>query len=227
VALAALMVLTSFSRFSQHAVPARLAAWVVASVAGSLFAMLAIAASIGLVTLVLTRTRLHSLTAVARSLQLTALIVCLPFVFWLPNTGEALARKATWLTIVPPAWFVGLEHFLLGRTDSWYAQLTQLALGGLTAVAVIVAAPFTCSYMPGKRMVVYTVVPGFAAFVIFTNFSVLLAYSANKRPVYAVIIGTVLAALSLMLRRSRLADWKKTPLMFDDELPDQPLQLGL
>lgn len=436
-ALAPLMVLTSLSRFSQHPVPARLAAWAVASVMGSLFAMLAIAASIGLVTLVLTRTRLHSLTALAGSLQLTALIVCLPFVFWLPNAGQALARKATWFTIVPPAWFVGLERFLLGSTDSWYAQLTQFALGGLTVVAVIVGSvywllfsrfehlllrpppisirrfrqdrgeaprgvsigsnratigpasafravyrfvattlgrselhqgvllgvtacglaltlnrlfgahvwarleakkaadgfllyvslwtpfalmficglsvraaialpmlhranwifrltesdgtraeqmravdrvvtlyvvalpvlvgvpvfwavlpalkattalitvsligtifahgvllewrriPFTCSYMPGKRMVVYTVVPGFAAFVIFTNFSVLLAYSANKRPVYAAIIGTVLAALSLMLRRSRLAEWKKTPLMFDDELPDQPLQLGL
>ncbi len=435
VALAPLMVLASFSRFSEHAVLARLAAWLVASVMGSLFAMLAIAASVGTATLVLSRTRLHALTALARSLLLTSLVVCVPFVFWLPNAGQALARKAVWLTIVPPAWFVGLEHFLLRSTD-WYAQLTLLALGGFTAVAVIVGGvyvllfrrfehlllrppaisiprfrressemrstasiasnrasvsasafravsrfivatlarsqlhqgvllglsacglalalnrlvgahtwarvdmkrptdgfllyvslwtpfalmfvcglsvraaialpmihranwifrltesdatrgeqmravdwvvtlyvvalpvlvavpvfwsvlpplkatialitvsligtifahgvllewrriPFTCSYMPGKRMVVYTVVPSFAAFVLFTNFSVLLVHTAIKRAIYAVIIGTVVAAVSLILRRSRLTEWKQTPLMFDDELPNQPLQLGL
>jgi hypothetical protein len=31
----------------------------------------------------------------------------------------------------------------------------------------------------------------------------------------------------MMLRRRRLVTWREIPLMFDDELPDQPLQLGL
>jgi hypothetical protein len=438
LALTPLMLLISFSRFSADTVLSRLASWLIASVIGSLFAMLAIAAAVGIVTLVLSRTRLHSLTALARSLLLTSLVVSVPFVFWLPNAGQALARHSAWLTILPPAWFVGLERFLLGNAGAWFTQLAQLAIGGFAGAAVIVGAvyallfrrfehlllrpraisalrfwqdrdrtaraapialnrvttivpsspfravyrfviatvarsqlhqgvllglsacglaivlnrlvgahtwaraeirrptegfllyvslwapfalmflsglsvraaialpmihranwifrltesdatrreqmravdwivtlyvvglpvlvavpvfwsvlpplkatiavitvsligtlfahgvllewrriPFTCSYMPGKRMVVFTVVPSFAAFVLFTNFSVLLAYAANQRPVYAVVIGTVLAAVSLMLRRSRLAEWKQTPLMFDDELPDQPLQLGL
>jgi hypothetical protein len=51
---------------------------------------------------------------------------------------------------------------------------------------------------------------------------------------YAILLGflaiAIIVALSLaawLLRRSRLAVWRRTPLMFEDELPDQAVQLHL
>jgi hypothetical protein len=43
----------------------------------------------------------------------------------------------------------------------------------------------------------------------------------------ALVIGAALSILACLLRRRRLAIWGKTPLMFEDEFPDQPLQLQL
>ena len=431
IALSPLMLMTSIGRHSEHGVIDRLGAWLIASVTGCIFAVLVVAAMTGVVTLVLSRTRLHALTAISRSLLLAGLVVCLPFVFRLPNAGASMAGQAPWLIVVPPAWFVGLEHVLLDTSENWALRLAAVALAATAISAAIVAGvyvllfqrfehlllrppsaspfefprnpigssrrkdssasesqacrgvsrfisatlrrsqlhqgvllglsacgvalalnrlvgvnwtfsppavqpdsfllyvsfwapfavmfvagismraaialpmnhranwifqlteadatrggemravdrvvtlytvglpvafalavlwtvlpptkaviavtlvaligrvfvhgvlidwrriPFTCSYMPGKRMLVFTLVPGFAAFVLFISFSVLLVHTALKRPVYALIIATGLAALSLLLRRSRIAEWQQTPLMFDDELPDQPLQLGL
>lgn len=432
LALSPLMLLTSIGRHSEHGVIERLSAWLIASITGCIFAVLVVAALTGIVTLVLSRTRLHALTAVSRSLLLAGLVVCLPFVFRLANAGASMAGQAPWLIVVPPAWFVGLEHMLLDTSDDWALRLAAVALTATATSAAIVAGvyvllfqrfehlllrppststfelprnpisawskgnavggarsqpgrgvshfisatlgrsqlhqavllglsacgvalalnrlvganwtfsrpaaqpngfllyvsfwapfavmfvagismraaialpmnhranwifqlteadrtragemravdrvvtlytvglpvalavvvlwtvlpptkaviavtlvaligrvfihavlidwrriPFTCSYMPGKRMVVFTLVPGFAAFVLFISFSVLLVHTALKRPIYALIIGTTLAAVSLLLRHNRIAEWQQTPLMFDDELPDQPLQLGL
>jgi hypothetical protein len=87
--------------------------------------------------------------------------------------------------------------------------------------------PFTCSYMPGKRLIVYTVVAGCAAFVLFAAVGVRLVNAALHATEIAVVIGIGLLALAAVLRRQPIALWNETPLMFEDELPDQPLQLGL
>jgi hypothetical protein len=87
--------------------------------------------------------------------------------------------------------------------------------------------PFTCSYLPGKRLIAHTVVPGFAAFVLFTFAGVTLMHAAIRSPTFGLAIITVLSVVAWLLRRRRLATWKETPLMFEDEFPDQPVQLGL
>jgi hypothetical protein len=87
--------------------------------------------------------------------------------------------------------------------------------------------PFTCSYMPGKRLIVYTVVPGVAAFVLFAAVSVRLVRAALYATEVAIVIAAGLLVIAAILRRQRFAEWNQTPLMFEDELPDQPLQLGL
>jgi hypothetical protein len=43
----------------------------------------------------------------------------------------------------------------------------------------------------------------------------------------ALVIAAALCILACLLRRRRLAIWSKTPLMFEDEFPDEPLQLQL
>ena len=87
--------------------------------------------------------------------------------------------------------------------------------------------PFTCSYLPGKRLAAYTVVLGFAAFALFTSFGALLVHLSMIKPSISLVIATILFASAWMLRRRRFAMWQETPLIFDDDLPDQPLQLGL
>lgn len=435
--LTPLMVLMSMNRFSEHAAPLRVMAWIVASAGGCVFAVLAITAVVGVSTLVLSRTRFHSFTAMVRSLVFALLVVCVPFVIRLPSQGPAMRHHAPWLAVVPSAWFVGLQHALLGSTDIWLQRLASMAATGLGAAALTVATayvllfrhfehlllrppsisapwlrgyelgrrnitttkpsreqfvertaafravygfswttlrrsefhqavviglsacgvalvsnrligagwldlidarhdrafleylavwtpfslmficglsvraaialpmthranwifqttekrasrsdqmraverivvwctlglpiaaglpvlwsviglkdavvalaivalvgavfvhgillewrriPFTCSYLPGKRLIVYTVVPGAAAFVLFAAIGVRLVDAALDATEVAVVLGGGLFLLAVVLHGRRIADWRETPLMFEDELPDQPLQLGL
>jgi hypothetical protein len=48
---------------------------------------------------------------------------------------------------------------------------------------------------------------------------------SNARLAIAIILALTLVAW--LLRRSRFAVWRRTPLMFEDELPDQAVQLHL
>ena len=87
--------------------------------------------------------------------------------------------------------------------------------------------PFTCSYLPGKRLLAHTLVFGFAAFALFTSTGALLVRVAMLRPTVGAIAATLLFAIAWGLRLRRGAMWRETPLIFDDDLPDQPVQLGL
>jgi hypothetical protein len=430
-----LMLLTSFNRFGEHAVLLRLIAMVFVSASASLFSVMAITAVVGVLMLVASHSRMHSLTAMTRSLLLGVLVLFLPLVFHLPGFGASLAAGSWWLIFVPPAWFVSLEQVLLGSRDgvflrmggiallafvttamiaaliyialfrhferlllrppgltprheshravaladarlfgdvhgargtpafraidrftratigrsqlhqgvilgltacgiafamngftgtdvvgrlngdippsralidaamwapfalifvcgigirsalvlpmehraNWIFRLTEdkttrgeqmravnrivttcvvgvpvfvsvpglwLALGSDSAIAVAVVAlvglvfvhavlldwrriPFTCSYLPGKRLIAHTVVLGFAAFVLFNIAGILLIKVAISSGTRALVIAAVLSVVAWLLWRRRLAGWRETPLTFDDEMPDQPLQLGL
>jgi hypothetical protein len=439
LALLPLAALTSFNRFREHAVVLRLAAWIVVSMTASFFAVLAIAALVGIITLTLSRSRLHALTALSRSVMLATLVVCVPFTFHLPGMGQGLARGARSLLFVPPAWFVGLDRALLGSGDPWMLQLAGVAVAGVALSAFTVTAvyvvlfkqverlllrppsaapsrlerhanrtgrvmptrsneggaapggpspafravwcfttttirrsqlhqgvliglsacgialiansltgtnltgrlgesgppgaplvsaavwipfalmfvcgiavraalalptehganwifrmtedqlarrdqmravnrlvtaclvgmpvlatapvlwltfgrsaaialavvglvgfvfvhavlldwrriPFTCSYLPGKRLIAHTLVLGFAAFVLFTTTGMLLVYAAQASIAFAAAISVSLFVVGWALKRRRLTLWTETPLIFDDDFPDRLLQLGL
>jgi len=118
----------------------------------------------------------------------------------------------------------------MGWKQAAIATLVAAFVGGVFVHAILLEwrrIPFTCSYMPGKRLIVYTVVLGFAAFVLFAAAGVRLVRAALYATEMAIAIGLVLLVIAAILRRKRIAEWKETPLMFEDELPDQPLQLGL
>ena len=70
--------------------------------------------------------------------------------------------------------------------------------------------PFTCSYLQGKRFIGHSALIGVAACVLFT-----LTYGAS------------LLLIGYWLRERRLLNWTRTPLMFEDEFPDQTIQLQL
>jgi hypothetical protein len=435
VSLAPLVLLTSINRFSEHAAVSRLIAWGLASAGASIFGVLAVTAFVGVFMLAASRSRIHSLRAVTRSLMLGLLVMSVPLVFHLPAAGDSLANGSRWLAFVPPAWFVGLERTLLASPDGWFVRLAGMAVAALGLSSVIVTVvymilfrhferlllrppalsprwyqdtrsiasmhagsfggaghggrapafravfrfmtatlgrsqlhqgvllglsacgvgiainqflgtdvagrlkggepnplligaaawtpfalmfacglsvrsalalpmehranwifrltedgatrgeqmravnrivttyvpgvpvaagipvlwlafgsaaliaagvvalvglvfvhavlldwrriPFTCSYLPGKRLIAHTLVLGFAAYVLFTAAGALLVNLAVLSGTYAFAIAATLSLVAWLLNRRRLATWSSTPLLFDDELPDQPLQLGL
>lgn len=87
--------------------------------------------------------------------------------------------------------------------------------------------PFTCSYLPGKRTVTYTIVTAFAAFWFFTNIGGLLVKGCLARPERAAYVAAVLGIPTLVLRQRRWKNWRTLPLLFEDRFPDQPEGLGL
>ena len=119
---------------------------------------------------------------------------------------------------------------VMGWKDATIATLIIALVGAVFIHGVLLEwrrIPFTCSYMPGKRLVVYTIVLGFAAFVLFAAAGVRLVQASLQATHMAIVVGIGLLVLAVILRRTRIAQWKETPLMFEDELPDQPVQLGL
>jgi hypothetical protein len=87
--------------------------------------------------------------------------------------------------------------------------------------------PFTCSYLPGKRSVTYTVVTAFTAFTFFSTIGWLLTLGCLARPQRAAYVVTVLGIPALILRQRRVKTWRTVPLLFEDRFPDEPEGLGL
>jgi hypothetical protein len=87
--------------------------------------------------------------------------------------------------------------------------------------------PFTCSYLPGKRFIGHSALIGFAACLLFTLASGGFVRMAIVGQTQGLVIVASLLLIGFWLRERRLAAWRRTPLMFEDEFPDQPLQLQL
>ena len=87
--------------------------------------------------------------------------------------------------------------------------------------------PFTCSYLPGKRFVAHSFVLGCIAYLLLTLMGVGLVHAATADSRQAMVIAAALSLVAFLLRRRRLAVSNATPLMFEDEFPDQPVHLGL
>jgi len=87
--------------------------------------------------------------------------------------------------------------------------------------------PFTCSYLPGKRFIGHSALIGFAACLLFTLISSGLVRTALVSVNQTLVITAALLIVGYWLRERRLSAWRKTPLMFEDEFPDQMLQLQL
>jgi len=125
---------------------------------------------------------------------------------------------------------VTVMWLLLGAVAAIMTGFIVSAVGAVFVHVVLLdwrRIPFTCSYLPGKRLIAHTLVFGFAAFALFTSAGSVLVGISTIRPSIPLAIASVLFALGWFLRRRRLATWRETPLIFDDDLPDQPLQLGL
>ena len=109
------------------------AAFAVSSALASLFAALGIVGVHGVLVLCAPRGRLLAFSGAVRSATIGALLLSLPLVARLPAADRAFAADAWWLRLAPPAWFVGLERWLVG--DARFSTLAALAAIGTVDVA--------------------------------------------------------------------------------------------
>jgi len=147
-----LMLLTSMNPWGEHSVVTRVVAWVIAGVGASAFAVLAITAVVGVLGLVLSRSGLHTLSAMMRSAVLAALVVSLPLVSRLPVLGGSLSNGPDWVMFLPPAWFLGLQRVLQGSADPTLVRLAVIGLGAAAVVGLAVAAIYTVLFRRFERL---------------------------------------------------------------------------
>ena len=144
---------------------------------------------------------------------------------------RAVNNVVTFYVVGPPVVLaIIVMGLLLGAVDGIMSGFIVSAIGAVFVHVVLLdwrRIPFTCSYLPGKRLIAHTLVFGVAAFALFTSAGSVLVGVSTVAPSFPLAIASGLFALGWFLRRRRLATWRETPLIFDDDLPDQPLQLGL
>jgi hypothetical protein len=115
-------------------------------------------------------------------------------------------------------------------TNALFPALVVAAVGFVAVHAVLLdwrRIPFTCSYLPGKRFIGHSAIILVAACLLFTLASGGFLRIALIDETQGVVIVASLLIIGYWLRSRRLVTWTKTPLMFEDEFPDQLLQLQL
>ena len=114
--------------------------------------------------------------------------------------------------------------------DALFAGIAVASVGFAFVHAVLLdwrRIPFTCSYLPAKRFIGHSALIGVAACLLFTTLASGLVRSALGSESHGLIVAAALLVVAFWLRERRLATWRTTPLMFEDEFPDQVLQLQL
>jgi hypothetical protein len=136
---------------------------------------------------------------------------------------------ATYVVGVPVA--VAFPILWMATGSAALIAAAIVALVGLVFVHAVLLdwrrIPFTCSYLPGKRFVAHSFVLGCIAYLLLTLMGVGLVHAATADSRQAMVIAAALSLVAFLLRRRRLAVSNATPLMFEDEFPDQPVHLGL
>lgn len=135
-------------------------------------------------------------------------------------------RLVVWPVVVGS---LPLQWAVLGADAMTAIPIAYLA--GVVLVELVIRTwrriPFTCGYIPGKRTVAQTFLIALVSYVFFTSIGAgLTAASRLHASRFLVVMGILLTAVAL-LRRFRLREWGRAPLMFDDDPPEfaQPLQL--
>lgn len=153
LALMPMTVLTSFNAWREESPLLRLIAMGSVGAAASTFAVLAVSAITGVIGLLLSRSRLHGLTALSTSVLLGALALCLPLVLHFPALGDAFSSQEAWIALLPPAWFVGLQRVLVGSADPWHVRLAVTAVTALGAAGALVATSYAIRFRRLERFV--------------------------------------------------------------------------
>jgi hypothetical protein len=151
-ALLPMFTVTTISPHREHAYFVLLAVYLFTGALGALFAALSVTAVQALLLLLVPRRVLLTVSAATGSLMLFGLVVGVPLVGHVPSFAEAFSAGSRWLFVFPPAWFVGLEHWLIG--ESQYSSLALFATGALVVAGTIAAAAYLVLYRHFDRVMI-------------------------------------------------------------------------
>jgi hypothetical protein len=153
VALVPLLIAMSVSRWAEGVLIARMAAVLVASLLASTFCVLVVGALQGMILLLAPRGRAAVVAMTARSAMLCALMLGLPFIAQLPaQSASSLARGAHWWYLVPPAWFLGVERWLLGDPRPAMAHLSAIGAACAGIACFVAAGSYAVLYARFERL---------------------------------------------------------------------------
>jgi hypothetical protein len=158
---------------------------------------------------------------------------------WIFRITDAATTRATHLAAVDyacrrlvllPALVlaVPLQFWVIG-VDAWRTLVLALLAGLAMAELMLIdwrRVPFTCTWIPGKRPLVFTIVGAFGIYVLVTSFlAVFFELSLFSWPLFSFLTG-VLLMITAAARYRRQQAWAGQALQFEDE-PFQLQTLGL
>jgi hypothetical protein len=152
IAVTPVVLLMSGNRWRIASPPLTWIAFWLSGLAGSAFAVLAVAAVNGLVTVCTPRAWVRIAVGVTRSAMIGALVLALPLVASLPAQSRRLAGHATLMYFAPPAWFLGIDRVLLGHADPYFGRLAELGLIALALATLIAVVSYVVLYRRFDRV---------------------------------------------------------------------------
>lgn len=134
--------------------------------------------------------------------------------------------------VVLPAWLIGVPLQVMSMQWAAGISLALTALIGAVLVELFLAGwrrvPFTCSWIPGQRPLVFIFLASVGALIVVAGFlPMLVVVSAVRSNGLLFMFGTVLVATAGLLRWRRVQTWAEQPLLFEDERYDKVQTLGL
>lgn len=140
------------SRWSEHGQIERILAFTAGTVGVSLFAFLAVMAVQGVILALLPRRWTARASMFVQSAAIAGLILAAPFVFQPVGEQAWLTTKPAALAYFPPAWFLGIEQTLLGRSDPYFADLAMTGLLALAITSLVTLGCFAWIYRRPERL---------------------------------------------------------------------------
>ena len=149
---------------------------------------------------------------------------------WIFRVTDAPTTRATHLAAVdnacrrlvllPALVLAGPLQFWVLGVGAWKTMLLALLAGLAMAELMLIdwrRVPFTCTWIPGKRPLVFTIVGAFGIYVLVTSFLALfLQLSLFSWPMFSFLTG-VLLMLTAAARYRRQQSWASQALQFEDE----------
>jgi hypothetical protein len=109
--------------------------------------------------------------------------------------------------------------------------IVMTALAGLSLVELVLIGwrriPYSCSYLPGKRHLTYTVASLLLAYGVFVATGSMILRASLQHPARMLLVGGLLLAAFAALRRARVRSLGSLPLEFEDEDPNAVIMMPL
>ena len=142
----------------------------------------------------------------------------------------AVARFVVWCGIAPVyAATLPLTAAVLGLREALTAALLGFTLAAAVFEALFIPwqkLPFTCTYLPGKKNLLQTIVPYIYALPALAIVGRLFLYSLHERTAFIAVI-TFQVAAAWRIRQMRKKTWSQRALVFEDERDPDVMILGL